>query len=188
METISKVEDLLRAYEDDVLMPLLKDAGITRPVRDRIDFTMQPGLFAFLVNNAENYEFRDGIVHWMPLSVIYTDKYSNTGTVFSMSATFDLKTETARFQRAEITDVVVLLRTDVEVIWVDPYSRRVFQRFPLEEADKVLMNAWLLFRGAVLPMLMTLAYRFVPPDEKFAFQRTMIHHINRLYEGQIAGT
>lgn len=184
MTQLAQVEDLLRAYEDDVLLPLIHDAGILRPVRDRIDFTMQPGSFAFLMNNAKDYDFIDGLVHWSPLSVVYTDRHTTTGTVFSLMATYDLKTETAQFQRAEITDVVVLLRRPMEVIWVDPHAGQVFKRFPLEDADKVLMNAWFLFKGAVLPMLMTLSYRFAPPEEKFAFQRTMIRHITRLYERQ----
>lgn len=183
---ISRVEDLLRAYEDEVLVPMVRDAGILRPVRDRLDFSMEPGTFAFLINNAANYVFHDGVVRWDPLSVIYTDKNRTTGTVFAMTADFDLKTETVRFQRAEITNIVILIRTPREVIWVDPHSKRVFQVFPLEESDKILLNSWFLFKGAILPMLMTVSYRFVPPEEQFAFQRTMIRHINRLYEGQVA--
>lgn len=186
MTQLAQVEDLLRAYEDDVLLPLVHDAGILRPVRDRIDFVMQPGSFAFLMNNAKDYQFINGLVHWSPLSVVYTDQSTTTGTVFSLTATYDLKTETAQFQRAEITDVVVLLRKETEVIWVDPHAGQVFKRFPLDDADKVLMNAWFLFKGAVLPMLLTLSYRFAPADEKFAFQRTMIRHITRLYERQEA--
>ncbi len=184
MAPISKVRDLLLAYENEVLVPLVKDAGILRPVRKEIDFIMRPGTMAFLMNQADNFRYVEEKILWHPLSVVYADRKGTTGTVFSLSASLDVKTETVHFQRAEISGVVVVARNKDDAVWIDPYSGKIFQHFPLDESDKVLMNAWYLFSGAVLPMLFTESYSFVPENERFAFQQTMIRRINQLYQGQ----
>lgn len=182
---MDKVGDFLRLYEDEVLVPLVEDTGLT-PVRDDIDFVMQPGMIVVLMNNADSFTYAEDLVRWCPLSVIYSDNKSNTGTVFSLTATFDPKIETTHFQKASISGVVDLVRRDDCVVWVEPNTGRRFKRFPLEAADKILMNAWYLFQGAILPMLFNESYRFVSEDaEKFAFQRVMIRQIHELYEGAV---
>lgn len=178
---LDDVGTLLRLYESEVLVPLVEDAGL-KPVRADIDFMMMPGTIIALMNNADDFNHQDDIVFWHPLTVLYTDKNGSSDTVFSLEASFDPKTETVFFQKAVITGVVELVRRDDHVVWIDPLSGVEFQRFPLEAADKVLMNAWYLFRGAVLPMLFNESFRFVSGVEQAVFQRVLIRQIHELYK------
>jgi len=178
------VDDLLRAYEDEVLVPLVRETGYD-PIRDNRDFVMSPGSILFLMNNAADFAFRGDLVYWSPLSVLYADRNHNCGTVYTMEASFNPRREIVQFERTEITGVINIVRYHDHAAWKDPYSGNTFIRFPLEDSDKVLMNSWYLFRGAVFPMLEREVYRFVDESHKFAFQQTMIRHINELYKGTL---
>lgn len=181
---MAETGQILHLYEEEVLVPLVRDAGLD-PVREDSDFVMSPGSVVVLMNNADDYTEREGFVYWYPLTVIYSDIDGKSDTVFSLEASFDPRIETTYFQRASIKDVVDLVRQDDSVVWIDPISGKQFMQFPLEAADKVLMNAWYLFRGAILPMLLSETYRFVPSYERRAFQRLIIRQIHELYEGLV---
>lgn len=176
--------DLLRHYETSVLVPLVERAGL-EPIREAVDFTLTPGTIVALMNSAHAFTFSDDLIRWMPLSVLYSDRNGTTGTVFSLQASFDPRTETVVFQQARIHGVISLVRRPTDIVWVDPHSGRTMLSYPLSEADKILMNSWHLFQGAVLPLLRAEAYRFAPDHEKLAFQATVIHHINAVYKGLV---
>jgi len=179
------VSDLLRLYENEILVPLVEEAGL-EAVRDRdVDVSFTPGTIVAFINNAERFEYIDDLVHWNPLSVVYSDQHGNVGSVFSLDSTFHPKVETVEFQKAEISGIVTLVREDGDVVWRDPLSEGILLRFPMQEADKVLMNSWYVFRGGVLPMLRDETFRFVEPHEKRAFQAMMIRRIHQIYEGLV---
>ena len=181
---MDRVSDILLAYENEVLVPLVEEAGVD-PIRDDIDFVMVPGTTAFLMNNAQAFDYVDNLVYWIPLSVLYTDPEGSSGTVYSIQATLDPQTEIVTFQQATMNGIVDLIRRESNVVWKDPISGKTLITYPLEESDKILMNSWYLFRAGILPMLRNESYRFVPDEEKFAFQQTMIRHINQLYQGLV---
>jgi len=179
------VRDLLRLYEDEILVPLVEEAGL-EAVRDRdVDVSFCPGTTVAFINNAERFYYVNDLVHWNPLSVVYSDPHGAVGTVFSLESTFDPKVETVSFQKAEITGIVTLVRHGGDVVWRDPLSGQTMLQFSMQEADKVLMNSWYVFRGGVLPMLRDETFRFVEPHEERAFQAMMIRRIHQIYEGLV---
>lgn len=178
---MDSVGDMLRAYEDEVLLPLVRDAGLT-PIRNNDDYVMTPGTLLCLMNTASTFAYVDDRIWWTPISLIYCDLHKTVGTVFKMEASFDPQLEAVSFERSRIYGVIDIARFGNEAVWRDPYTNNILMRFPQEQADKVLMNSWYLFQGAVLPMLERDMYRFVGEAQKFAFQQTMIRHINNLYE------
>jgi hypothetical protein len=174
----------MRVYEEETFAPLIREAGF-EPHYGNQTFTMIPGSTVFLMNGAEDYTYENGLYTWNPLQVLYCDKSGHTDTVYTITASMEPQSQMVQLQRAELTNIAALIRDGGSVIWKDAYSGRVFIRYPDHEADKVLMNSWYLFRGAVLPMLEREMYRFVEDHERLAFQQTMIRHINMLYEGLV---
>ncbi len=180
MESIS-VGSYLRSYERRAIAPLVEAAGYA-PIIEDVLLPTFPGTLMFLMNNANDFAFASDLVFWYPLSVLYQDSGGNTGTVYSIKASFNPRNSHCQIERAEIHNVAAFVREEDHVAWEDAYSGSIFIRYPLHEADKVLMNSWYLFRGAVIPMLEREMYQFPQQHEKFAFQQTMIRTIHKLYD------
>ena len=178
------VGNILRAYEDEVILPLVQSTGID-PIRGNTEFVMTPGSVVFLMNNAEDFSNNDKRIYWQPLTVLYSDQKGRTGTVYEMKASLDRGSDNIRMEFASITGIVDIVRHEDYVAWFDPLSAREFIRYPMRDEDKVFMNSWYLFNGAVLPMIRKEVYRFVNDDQKFAFQQTMIRHISTPYRGLV---
>jgi len=177
---IESPTDCLVAYENEVLVPLVKETGV-EPIREEVDFPMVPGALAILMNKARKASYVDQRLYWDPLSVLYSDPQGSFGSVYDLRASYDPRMERVRFERATMTNIVDLVRVGDDVAWIDPHTGQRLITYPLGESDKVLMNSWYLFATGILPLLINETYRFVPEDEKVAFKATMIHHISSLY-------
>ena len=77
----------LRDYEDREILPLVQQVGAA-PVRDDVPVTMLNGGLVYMMNNADAYQQDpDGLIHWIPLSVLYCDRTGKTDEVFRYEAT-----------------------------------------------------------------------------------------------------
>lgn len=171
----------LKKFEDTHVLPLVR--GIkAKPIRDQAHITMGPGDLAFLMNNAEDPEVTPGNLVWHPLLVMYTDRDGLTDWVFRFTAKLPATAQEPLLTSAEIFGVVKLVHGDGEVLWVDPVTDTVFLSFPMAESNKILSNAWFLFRGAILPMLYERSFTFPEPIEARVFQANVVHKIVAVYK------
>jgi hypothetical protein len=178
MDTIA---DMLRAYEDEVLVPLVEGANL-EPVRDDRDFTMFPGSIVALVNGSSKPQTRNDVVAWKPLTVIHMDGTGTSGDVYRLEARFRPDIELVEFTVAEICGIFRLERRPDCAAWIDPLTHQKLLTYPADRADRVLMHSWYLFQGAILPLLRRGGYRFVEGQlARAAFQRSMIHHMAQVY-------
>lgn len=175
----------LRSFEEQRVLPLLDEMG-AEAIRDsKFELTLLPGAIAFLVNNADAYQRHQGQLHWQPLSVVYCDADDRKGEVFALHARFDPTVERGCFVSAEICGVLWLIQEGELVTWRNPIDGKQLLQFR-DEPQKLLRNAWYLFRGAIMPMLYHNTYRFMETEaDRYRFQAQMIHQIQAVYRGTI---
>lgn len=181
--TSTSLPDTLRMIEQKCLGPFLQEMGAEPICGNDFILTLLPGTVAFLMNDAESYTEVEGVVAWSPLKVVYCDDQDRNGVVFHVESRYDPAREVAWFQTAEITNVVRLERIEQgKVRWIDPLQNLAM--LTLEDAaDKLMRNAWYLFRGAVLPLCYQQTYRFHEHrTERIVMQANLIHQIRVLYE------
>lgn len=178
---MGNVVDMLRAYEDEVLVPLVVAADL-EPVRDQQDVALFPRSLAVLVNNAERHRSWCGAIHWSPLTVVYMDEHNRSGDVYRLEAKFLPEIETVQFAVADLCGVLRLERQPDCAAWIDPMTSERLLTYPIDQSDRVLMHSWYLFQGAILPLLKQGSYQFVDGrPQRAAFQRNMIHHMAQVY-------
>lgn len=173
----------LERYENEAILPWLVLLGV-EPIRRDVEFVMGPCSVAFMMNNAGSFTRENDAYFWPALTVLYQDDRQRTGSVFTLTARYDPLTPGGAqvvLVEAEIHDVMRLVRRPCCVEWVDPIDGQVFRKFPSDDVDRVLHNAWQLFRGGVLPSLCSGDYRFPEPEQRRVFQVAMTHQINALY-------
>jgi hypothetical protein len=147
--------------------------------------TLLPGSMAFLVNNADAYEEREGKFFWTPLSVVYCDRNDRKGEVFRFTGCLD--GGDGQLVEAELVGVVRLVRENQGVVWRNPLNGRLLLRFPGQDADKLLRNGWYIFRGAILPLLYHESYCFVEtPEDQTRLQAQLMRQIHATYQGLVS--
>ena len=176
------IVEALRRFEDESVVPLLAPV-CAEAVRDPDrQFVMTPGAIVFLVNNCESYEQQERFCFWPALTVLHQDSAENSGEVFRLRGRYDLQNDTARFESAEMTDVVLLARHDGSVVWCNPLDGRKLIRFDDDDPDKLIRNAWNIFCGGLLPMLYHQTYRFpMTQADRVRQQNQLVHQISKLY-------
>jgi len=162
-------------------MPLLAEiqAGA---IRGNFQLALTPGGIAFLVNNADAYEIVGDAVCWQPLTVLYCDGNDQKGEVFRFQASRDpngvqlVMAEIAGCSRCIVCDDGVELR--------NPLTNHKLLRLRVGDPSGLVLNAWYVFRGAILPLLYQGEYQFMQslPD-RVRFQAQMLHQIRAAYQG-----
>ncbi len=175
--------EVLRNFEDQRLLPLLQEIKV-EPVRDDAPVTMLNGGVVFMMNNARSYEqLGDQRVQWIPLSVVYCDGHGRTGEVFRYEAVENHGDIT--IVKAEIGGLLRLERMDRAINWIDPLSGNQFFHLVDFDGTDVMLNAWHLFRGGVLPALYDRSWQFTENQiDRRLFQIMMFKRIRIAYGGQ----
>lgn len=170
--------EMLREFEDRVVVPLVQGIGADA-IRDDAPITMLNGGIAFLANNARDYEVLGQRIRWTPLTVVYCDAAGHIGEVFRYEAE---ATSSAQFRAAQIHDIFRLQRTSRGVEWVDVLSGRRWFELPRRRGADVMLNAWHIFRGGILPALYDGSWRFHDDDvERRLFQAAMLGRVVAAY-------
>lgn len=180
--TLDMIAQRLQAFEDLSVLPLLAEIR-AEPVRDvNFQLTLTPGSIAFLVNNANAYEVVGDVAYWQPLTVLYCDPDDQKGEVFRFRAVHDRRG--ARLVMAEIANCYQCLACGPDVELRNPINDRKLLRVRTEDPNGLVLNAWYVFRGAILPLLYHDEYRFMQtmPD-RVRFQAQMLHQIRAAYQG-----
>ena len=172
----------LRAFEDAEIMPLLDELHADA-VRDaNFELVLLPGSIAFLVNNSDGYEVVGDAVVWQPLTVLYCDDSDHKGEVFRFTARHD--SEGTRLVLAEITGCCRCVTYNDVVEMRNPIDNRRLLTLRADDPTGLILNAWYVFRGAILPMLYYREYQFMRtlPD-RVRFQAQLMHQIRVAYQG-----
>lgn len=169
----------LLAFENETVLPLLTEIK-AEPVRVGIP-ELSIGDLAFVMTGVP-YRVEDG-VRWKALSVQYRDIEESDDEVFAFDA--ELVNGAARLQRAELAGVFRLTRENGLAVWRNPLDngRRLFT-FRQDDADRILLNAWYLFRAVVLPMLYMQHYRFCYETvDAVRFQELVMGQLHLAFRG-----
>lgn len=174
--------ETLRAFEQSVIRPLLDALGAEPIESNTFELTLVPGSLAFLMNNADAYEVDGEWLRWKPLTVLYCDARDVKGEVFGFGAAVDRR-GSGWLDSAEIHGIVRLDRYYDSVTWRDPLNGR---RLVTLRDPRAIINAWHIFRGAVLPMLYQNTYRFLTePADRVMFQAQVLRQIHVAFEGTL---
>lgn len=174
--------ETLRRFEQTVVRPLLTALGAEPIESNSFELTLVPGSIAFLMNNADAYEVDGERLRWKPLTVLYCDARDVKGEVFGFGASVDRRGN-GWLDSAEIHGVARLDRHYDAVVWRDPLTKR---RLVTLQDSRAIINAWHIFRGAVLPMLYQNTYRFLTePADRATFQAQVLRQIHVAFEGTL---
>lgn len=172
----------LHGFERQHVLPLLSDIKAEAICRNDFELTLLPGSIAFLVNNADAYEIHGGRFYWQALSVLYDDG-NRKGEVFNLHACYDGRADAGYFACAGINGILQLIRKNDRIVWRNPLDGKRLLSFPNDEPDKLLRNAWYVFRGAILPLLYVQSYRFASKQaDAVVFQAQMLRQIATVYK------
>lgn len=165
-----------RAFEQQAILPLLGEMS-AEPTRHEVELNV--GDIAFCVNHQHGWAIGD-TWFWQPLEVRYRDANDKEDAAFRLRC---CSAPDVHLTQAEIMGVVRLQLDDDGVAWHNPLDGRRLFRFKKDEPHKLLVNAWYLFRGSVLPMLYQQTYRFnQSATEAVLFQQIVIRQMRAAWE------
>lgn len=165
-----------RAFVQETILPLLKEIG-AEPAYERPE--LQRGDLTFHVNTRDGWAIGD-TWFWRPLVVLYRDHTETEDAAFAFRCR---GTPDVRLTRATVAGVFDLQDDGDGVAWFNPLDGKRLFRFRRDDPHKVLVNAWYLFRSAVLPMLYQRTYRFSrDATEAVVFQQLALRQLRGVWE------